>query len=369
MLIEVFFISISVLYLLTHLFLYFGFKKSFALTKNQNSYCPKVSVIVAGRNEEKNIVRCITSLSKLNYPKELLEIILVNDNSTDKTFNLMTESIQDFNFFKVINSGKNISNNLKGKANAINTAIEICTGDIIISTDADCEVPVNWINETVLYFDKKTAMVCGFTMIEFKKSLFAKVQCIDWMYLLSLASSSAGLRLILSCVGNNLAFTKNAYEQTGGYESIGFSVTEDLALMRKINSNKNYVIKFPVDKECLVETLPCKNMHELFSQKRRWFRGGIGINFLGYIIGFELYSMNLLIILGLFFLNFKLYIALIIIKIISEMILISETFQRFNLKELYKYYPLFILYFAFYGLTLPFTFIFHTKIKWKERKF
>ncbi|MDQ3021881.1 MAG: glycosyltransferase [Bacteroidota bacterium] len=369
MLIEIFFISLSVLYFFTHIFLYLGFKKSLGLTKSRNSSFPKVSVIVAGRNEAQNIVRCVESLAKTDYPKEFLEIILVNDNSTDNTLELMKESTKEFDFFKVINSKKSISGNLKGKANAINTAIKISTGDIIISTDADCQVPLNWINETVRYYNKKTPMVCGFTMIKFKESLFAKVQCIDWMYLLSLASSSAGLKMILSCLGNNLSFTKKSYIETGGYESIGFSVTEDLALMRKIDSIKTYDIKFPVDKECLVETQPCKNLRELFSQKRRWFRGGIGINFLGYIIGFQLYSMNFLIVFGLFFLNFKLFIALIIIKIISELILISKTFQRFNLKELYKYYPLFILYFAFYGLTLPFTFIFHTKIKWKEQKF
>lgn len=369
MLIEIFFISVSVLYLITHLYLYSGYKKSLALNKIQNSTLPKVTVIVAARNEEENITRCIKSLSKIEYPEECLEIILVNDNSTDNTQKLMLETTRQLNNFKVINSRKNNSGNLKGKANAIDTAIEICTGEIIISTDADCEVPVNWVRETVRYFDEKTAMVCGFTFINTEKSLFAKVQCIDWMYLLSLASSSSGLKMILSCLGNNLSFTKTSYKQTGGYESMGFSVTEDLALMRKIDSNKNFEIKFPVDKECLVKTLPCNNLSELFSQKRRWFRGGTGMNFLGYIIGFELYSVNFLLIFGLFFLSMKIYLPLIILKIISELILLRKTFHRFNLNHLYKYYPLFIFYFAFYGLILPLSFLFKTKIKWKGQKF
>jgi cellulose synthase/poly-beta-1,6-N-acetylglucosamine synthase-like glycosyltransferase len=367
--VEIFFIYISVLYFFTHLLLYSGYKKSLGLKKNQNISFPKISVIVAGRNEEQNILRCINSLSKINYPEEFLEIILVNDNSTDKTYELMVEATKDFGFFKVINSRKSISNKLKGKANAINTAIEICTGEIIVSTDADCEIPPNWIKETVHYFDENTAMVCGFTLINPVQSLFAKMQSIDWMYLLSLASSSAGLKMIMSCIGNNLSFTKSSYNHVGGYESIGFSVTEDLALMRKINSNKNFKIKFPVDKECLVETLPCNNLSELFSQKRRWFRGGIRINFLGYLVGFELYSVNILLVFGLFFLSWKIYLALIILKIVSELILLRKTFQRFDLKYLYKYYPLFIFYFAFYGLILPVSFLFNRKIKWKGQKF
>lgn len=367
--IEIFFILVTAAYFFTHLYLYSGLKKSLQLSKILNPKPAKVTVIVAGRNEEGNIVRCINSLSKIDYPEEYLEIILVNDNSTDNTYNLMLEATKNFRCFKVINSGKSNSGNLKGKANAINTAIKICTGEIIISTDADCQVPVNWVKENVKYFNQMTAMVCGFTYIDPEKSLFAKVQCIDWMYLLSLASSSAGLKMILSCVGNNLSFTKEIYNQVGGYESISFSVTEDLALMRKINKNKNFEIKFPLDKECLVETLPCKNLSELLSQKRRWFRGGTGINFLGYVIGFELYTVNILVVFGLFFLSLKIYSALVIIKLISELVLLSKTFQRFNLQKLYKYYPLFILYFAFYGLILPVSFLFKTKIKWKGQKF
>jgi cellulose synthase/poly-beta-1,6-N-acetylglucosamine synthase-like glycosyltransferase len=324
---------------------------------------------VAGRNEALNIVRCIESLSRIKYPEDLLEIILVNDNSTDNTFELMKESSKNFSFFKVINSAKNSAGNLKGKANAIDTAISQCTGDIIVSTDADCEVSPDWVKESVKYFSGNTAMVCGFTLIKCGDSLFSKMQSIDWIYLLALASSSSGLKLILSCIGNNLAFTKSSYNDIGGYSAVGFSVTEDLALMRKINSYKKYQIKYPVDKDCIVETLACSDLAELFSQKRRWFRGGIGINFLGYIIGAELYAMNFLLIFGYLFMSFQAYLILIIIKTISEMILISGIIKRFKLGYLYKYYPLFCIYFALYGMTLPFTFLSGTKIKWKGQKF
>lgn len=366
---ETFFVSITVLYFITHLFLLRGLKNSFRLQKDSGPELPRVSVIVAGRNETLNIVRCIDSLSRINYPSELLEIILVNDNSTDNTLELMKESSENFSFFKVINSAKNSSGNLKGKANAIDTAISICTGEIIISTDADCEVSPNWVRETVKYFSDSTAMVCGFTLIKSNGTLFSIMQSLDWIYLLALASSSAGLNQILSCIGNNLSFRKKTYNDIGGYSAIGFSVTEDLALMRKINSYKKYEIKYPVDKECIVETLPCSNIPELLSQKRRWLRGGTGINFLGYIIGAQLYAVNILLLSGLFFMGIKTYLILITVKIVSELILISGIMKRFELENLYKYYPLFCLYFAAYGLTLPFSFLIKTKIQWKGRKF
>ncbi|MEP7146333.1 MAG: glycosyltransferase [bacterium] len=339
------------------------------LKKNNTNPLPAVSVIVAARNEEHNIIRCINSLSELNYPADLLEILIVNDNSTDNTFNLMKELTKNFPHFKVINSGKSDSGNLRGKANAIHTALEQCKGDIIITTDADCEVPSNWILETVKYYSEKTGMICGFTKINSGNSLFSKMQNLDWMYLLTLASSSAGLKMILSCLGNNLSFSKDAYKKVGGYQSVIFSVTEDLALMRKINSKSGLEVLYPLDKECLVETLPCKDLNELFSQKRRWLKGGIGINFLGYFVALELYIENVLLIFGLLFLNYKIYLILVSIKAISELMLLSFTLQRFNLRSLYKYYLPFTLYFAFYGLTLPLSFLFKTKIRWKGNEY
>ena len=366
---EIFFIISSVIYLLLHLFLYYGLLRSMKLKKNENAELPSLSVIVAGRNEEKNIVSCIRSLSNLNYPENLLEVILVNDNSTDNTFELMKNASKDYPFIKVINSQKSNSGNLKGKANAIDNAISVCKGEIIVSTDADCEVNPDWAQNTVKYFNENTGMVCGFTKIKSDNSLFAKLQCIDWIYLLSLASSSAGLKMILNCIGNNLSFSKKAYDSVGGYASINFSVTEDLALMRKINSDKKSEVLFPVDKKNLVSTLPCENLNELFSQKRRWFRGGTGINFLGYIVGAELYTMNILLVFGLFIISIKLYLILVAVKLISEFILLHRVFKEFDMQNYYKYYFLFMFYFAFVGLTLPWSFLFGKEINWKDRKF
>lgn len=339
------------------------------LNSDVNSPDKSVTVIVAGRNESNNITDCINSLKQSEVLNNQVEFILVNDNSTDNTLELMQKAADNVQGFKVMNSKPSFTSNLKGKANAIDNAIEISSGEIIVSTDADCIVPKEWINKTAGYFNEETGMVCGFTFIDHKNSLFNLMQCIDWFYLLTLASSSCGLKKIMSCIGNNLSFTKKAYEYTGGYSSIKFSVTEDLALMRKINAAGIFNIHFPLDRKCLIKTKPCESVKELISQKRRWLKGGIGINFLGYLTGLSLYSVNILLLFGLFFIELPLYLLLISVKIISELILLRITFRIFNVKYLYKYYPLFTIYFALYGLLLPITFIFKSGIKWKERKF
>ncbi|HRJ99144.1 MAG TPA: glycosyltransferase [Ignavibacteria bacterium] len=347
----------------------YGLKKSVDLIPDSYDTESPVSVIVAGRNESTNIVNCINSLKNTNVDDTKVEFILVNDNSTDNTFGLMKKNTEDDGRFTVINSHVSASANLKGKANAIDNAISICNGDIIVSTDADCTVPQNWVSSTSKYFKKDTGMVCGFTVIRNNGSLFSVLQNIDWLYLLTLASASTGLNKTMSCIGNNLSYSKKAYRKVGGYESIKFSVTEDLALMRKINASKEFKILFPLDKNCLVTTEPCKNLKELFSQKRRWFRGGIGINFLGYVTGICLFSVNIIFLFGIFFLNINYFLLFAFIKLISEIFLLRNTFKIFELSSLYKYYPLFMIYFALYGLILPFTFIFQRDIKWKDRKF
>jgi len=327
-----------------------------------------VSVIVAARNEEKIISVCIDSLKNLIYDNKLLEIILVNDNSTDNTKNVMLNETKGLSQFKVIDSNNSTGNNLKGKPNAIDTAIIISSGEIILMTDADCIVPPDWVYETVKYYEGNTRMVCGITRIKYENSFFAKLQALDWLYLQSLASCSSGIGKILSCIGNNLSFSKNVYREIGGYRNINFSVTEDLAMARAVDANKNYKIKSPVNPGCLVVTDECKSLKELYNQKKRWFKGGFDINYLGWIMGFELYVTNFFLLTGYLFFNFDFYISLVLIKIFSELLIMVPIYIKLKFKNLIYFLPAFQLYFAVYGLLLPFTFLFGINIKWKDRK-
>ncbi|CAN5410432.1 hypothetical protein BH10BAC5_BH10BAC5_08400 [soil metagenome] len=355
------------IYLLTHIYIRYGLSISCKLPKS-NTENHTVTVIVAAKNEEKNISRCISSLKKLDY-RYIKEIFLVNDNSNDSTKEIMLKETDGFPVFKVIDSSKENSNNLKGKANALNTAIELSAGEIIIGTDADCEVDSTWVSEIVQYYDDETGMVCGFSIIQNNNRLFRIVQTIDWIYLQTLASGSCGMKQTLSCIGNNLSFLKEAYKKMGGYQSISFSVTEDFALMQKIYYDKRYNIKYPVNKDALIITSACENISEVYRQKRRWIKGGLKINGLGRFIGPQLYAANLIMLSGWIYLSLPVYLSFIILKFISEIILINRTMTEFDLTHLYKYFIPFQLYFALYGLSLPLTFLVNRRIIWKDRKF
>lgn len=361
-------LTIIAIYFALHLIFYAGLKKSESIVKNDSDFFPFISVIVAARNEENNIVNCITSLKKLNYPKDKYQIILVNDNSNDTTEELMLKETSGFSEFLVLNTKDYNGSGLKGKVNALSYGISRSKGELYMMTDADCEIPPDWVRETAKYHDNETGMICGFTMIDYSKTVFSKLQALDWIYLQSLATSSSGINSELSCIGNNLSVSARAYKEIGGYENLKFSVTEDLALMRRIKGEGTFKIKYPINKYCLIKTNACADLKELYRQKKRWFRGGVDINLLGYLLGFELYAMNFMLLFGLFFLDVPVYLLTVLAKFISELLIMLPVYKRFSYKGLIVYFPIFQLYFAIIGLLLPFTFLTGSNIVWKERK-
>ena len=134
-------LTIIVLYFLEHLVYFFGMLRNYNSSKvdfDESNY-PSVSVIVSARNEEKNISMCIESLLKIDYPREKIEIIVINDRSTDKTGE-MVKSYSQKNPELIYMETEESSSRLKGKTGALNQAIRKSKGEIIFTTDADCEV-------------------------------------------------------------------------------------------------------------------------------------------------------------------------------------------------------------------------------------
>lgn len=363
-----YFIITTSLYFLLYLFLYIWGYRNIKKIKICNHNLPFVSVIVAARNEERNIRKCVNSLKNIDYPDDKFEVIIVNDRSTDSTKGIIEEEINGLKNFKIITIEEYNNPNINGKAFALSNGIKEAKGEIIMTTDADCAVPIGWIKNAIKYFDKDTAFVCGFTMLE-GKNIFTKLQAMDWLYLESISSSSAGINNALSCLGNNLAMNKDIYDSVGGYEKLKFSVTEDLTLLNTIKKEKKYKIKYPIIPSGYVMSSACANLKELYRQKKRWFRGGTGINILGYAVGFFMLNVNVLMLCGYLLLPLTYYFPLVFLKIFSDFIISFPVAKSLKVLHIYKYFIPFQFYFMIYGLLLPFTFIWGYKIKWKDRKF
>jgi cellulose synthase/poly-beta-1,6-N-acetylglucosamine synthase-like glycosyltransferase len=348
----------SVIILLT-----IGIRKKFSQIDYKD--LPFATVIVAARNEEKNIDNCLVSLNNLTYPHGKLEIILVDDFSEDGTGSIIDKFIKDKPLFKKITP--DINSALKGKVNAVASAIKISKGEIILLTDADCQVTVTWAAALASYYKNDVGIVNGFTVIN-NDNIFSAIQGIDLVFLLSAASGSINMNYPISCIGNNMSFRKKAYFETGGYENLPFSVTEDFMLLHKISELKKYRIIYPLIKESFVISKPCAGLLELINQKKRWGKGGLIAPKLGFLIMGIAFISNLMILLTpLFFNTVWLYLA--VFKIIVDYLFLFPVYSILSIKNQLKYYVFFQIYFVVYTAILPLILIVSRKINWKGRTY
>ena len=153
---EIVFLVILSGYFLQSVLFVIGAKKKFPRLDDEK--LPSATVIVAARNEEENISRCLESLGKLVYPVDKLEVIIVNDRSTDKTGEIVGDFITSRNNFRIIIPDEP-KGKMVGKVNALATAIREAKGEIILTTDADCEVKPAWVKTIASHYFDDVGMV------------------------------------------------------------------------------------------------------------------------------------------------------------------------------------------------------------------
>jgi len=341
-----------------------GLRKKFPkITENK---LPTATVIVAARNEEANILRCLKSLDALVYPEDKLEIIIVDDRSTDATGKIIDEYIKDKKRFIKLVTTKEIGR-LKGKTNALANAIKIANGEIILTTDADCEVAPTWAKAIASYFRKDVGMVNGYTD-QSAENNFEGMQSLDFIYLLAVASGATNFNKPLSCIGNNMAYRKSAYTDVGGYENLPFSVTEDFNLMFAIFKLKKYKLISPLDIESLVTSAPCANIKSLVHQKKRWGVGGLKSPLRGYMVMASGFLAHVCMLLTPFMFSTH-ALSLAFLKILLDFLLLYPVLKTLGIQKKIKYLPVFELYFLVYVLALPLMLAFSKKVVWKGREY
>lgn len=359
---EIIFISIIVVYFFQTVIFIIGSKKRFG--KIEDDKLPSISVIVAARNEEKNIFDCLESLENLKYPENKIEIFIVNDHSTDNTKDIIQKFIHGKSRFKYLEPGAEIGQ-LKGKANALANAIKESKGEIIFTTDADCRVSQTWAIELASYYKDDVAMVCGYTN-QVDTTLFGGMQSVDFTYLLMIAGGVMNLGKPLSCIGNNMSYRKSVYEEVGGYESLPFSVTEDFNLLMAMHKLKKYKIIYPMTAEGLVTSKPCSTWKSLIKQKKRWGVGGLKSDLAGFGVMATGFITHLcIILLPFFFSALSLYLTLF--KIAVDYFALKGVHDKLNLSLRIKNFIAFEIYFILYVVLLPFITLTNRKVEWKGR--
>lgn len=336
----------------------------------------KISVIVAARNEEKNIDACIQSLQQQDYPRDLLQIIVVDDESEDETF-YKASSINDSRLL-IVRSGEISSSTIPqtpGKKRAIATAIEYSTGSLIVTTDADCIPPVLWLKTIAAFYEeKRPAFIAAPVMYSSHNNFSAVFQALDFISLQGITAAGVHHGLLMMSNGANLAYEKKAYYDVGGFSGIDqLASGDDLLLMQKIAQKEKSRIVYCHAPEAIVPTQPAGSWTTFLQQRFRWaskarFYADAGVTWvlvLVYVVNFLL--LVLLIVSFLFLKLFLVWVGLVIIKTIIELLFMNPVARFFNQQALLSYFfpsqPLHIIYTVIAG--------FFGQVKryeWKGRK-
>ena len=346
--------------------LIYGFNRMRRFSKAE--FIPKTSfsIVVPFRNEKENLPNLLHSISLLNYPKELVEVILVDDDSEDKF------RIQNLEFR--IQMIKNVRKSNSPKKDAIETAIQIAKHDWIITTDADCLVQKDWLTTFDQYIqENEVEMVASGVCYVPKSGFLSAFQNLDFLSLQGATIGSFGINQPFMCNGANFAYSKSFFKELNGFQgNETIASGDDVFLLQKAVSFAPKKVGFLLAKESIVATNPVATWSDLFQQRVRWASKSTGYSSVyGKLLALVVFGGNLawivsflLWLVGLLDQNiFMLFVAL---KFLIDFILIYKTANFFESKLQYVLassllYPFFSVSVAVYSL--------FGKYSWKGRNF
>lgn len=302
-----------------------------------------MSVIIPARNEEENIDKVLSSIEKQTYPSNLFEVIVVDDHSTDNTATIVNR----YSFAKLIKLGFDNINSYKKKA--IETGITEATGDLIVTTDADCVVKEDWL-KTIASFKGKTnaVFIASPVMMEYGPTILQTFQALDFLVLQGITASSVQKRIHNMCNGANLAYEIKAFFDVKGFTGIDHIASgDDMLLMEKIATRFPGKISYLLSKDAIVTTKAAKNWNEFFSQRIRWASKATNYNDIKIFSAlFLVYFFNCTL-LALFITGFWMHFlwlglgGVLIVKTIVELIFLFPVSKFYNEQKLLIRFPFF----------------------------
>ncbi len=231
---------------------------------------PRVSVVICARNEERNLPRCLEAFLALDYPRDRIEVFLVDDESEDGTRRIIEEYAARDGMFRLLTTAGE-PRELPGKQRPLAMGIRHATGEFVLITDADIAIQPGWVKGHLRAFTDKVGIVGSSTRVDTSSgSLFDMVQNADLITKHAVAMGCAGLGLPLTVMGNNISFRKEAYTHVGGYEAMHVSLVEDMALMNAVVHKTPFTMTWAADPGAMVTSMPEPDFNTFVNQRLRW---------------------------------------------------------------------------------------------------
>ncbi|WP_161888312.1 glycosyltransferase [Pontibacter russatus] len=338
-------------------------RKSYGLLVTQQ---PRVSILIAARNEEHTILRCLRAIAALDYPPDRIEVLIGDDASTDATRAVVQAYIQHLPNYTCIPIPQS-AGVTKGKANVLAHLAKHATTDFFFFTDADIAVPPQWVRGMLSEMREGVGVVTGITSIA-GEGFWARLQAVDWLYALGLMQVISDLKLPVSTMGNNMLLRRQAYEQTGGFEGVKFSVTEDVAIFNAI-IRKGWGFRNIYSRAVLALSTPAESIAAYLQQRRRWMRGSLQLPLYMAII-FIVHSAYYPVLLPFFaYTSVGAMGAIFAYKLLLQSLYVFICLRRLGQSVPWWFYIAFEIYLLVSSIVLIFYFFLPLRITWKERKY
>ena len=347
------FLTLFALYFFCMMRLIFGYKKvrpfssSDIVDKSEEKITKTgFSVIIPFRNEAENLPELLNSIEKLNYPSHFLEFIFINDASEDNSEAIVNEATKKSKFSIKLLQNKRISNS--PKKDAISEAIKKANFEWLITTDADCNLPPNWLKVLDGFIQvNNPAMICGPVKYESNGSFIENFQQMDGLSLQAVTIGSFEFGNPILCNGANLAYTKNAFLKVNGFSGNDMIASgDDIFLLEKMKKEFPGKIQYIKSEEAIVFTKPQNSWRDIVNQRIRWAsKTSKQKSAVSLFLGMTVFLVNISILTYPVFVifdseNWLFYLSFVVFKISTDFIFVKQAARFFDLKISFWRFPL-----------------------------
>jgi glycosyltransferase involved in cell wall biosynthesis len=317
----------------------------------------KVSVIIPCRNEENNLPFILGDLESQDYDADLYEVLVIDDNSTDNTF-------REASAYKGIKNYKVLHNPDLGKKSAIGFGVDHASGELIITTDADCRFGRKWISAyATAYSTEHPDMIIGPVQLKERPGFFGRFMELEFLSLQGVTAGTALAKKPVMCNGANLFFKKEAYLRHSGNLHPEILSGDDIFLLHSLKKDPDAEISWLNSPDGMVTTSQAHSFFSFIKQRARWiskagsYKDSLSIA-LSVVTFVTIISIVFFMIAGIFRYEFcLLFLASFFIKSIADYQLLKEITKKYKKTGLLKWflpsqiiYPFYVLVVVFYSL-------------------
>lgn len=359
-----------------------GFRKVKPFSSEKTISKTTFSVVIPLRNEAEKLPFLLKSIEELNYPKGLFEIIFVDDASEDNSVAIIKQVLDTISRKSeitrtdiVVIKNKRTSNS--PKKDAITSAISIAKNNWIVTTDADCLLPKNWLQTLDNFIqENNTKMIVAPVNYTIKNSFLHRFQLLDFMSMQGTTIGGFGINFPFMCNGANLTYKKEDFIKLNGFEgNNNIASGDDVFLLEKFIKSDVNSVRFLKSKDAVVNTFPVNSWNDLVNQRVRWAsKTGNFKSIKVKLIGLLILLINVSILFSFFGClikqsSYTLFLILFASKSLIDLFLFLPTIKFFEQeKSFWKSYLLSSFLYPFFSVWVIFKSVFF-KYNWKGRRF